>query len=200
MESIVNSNLFCIKLFLIIPQSYFFQAKYKIHLRTSVLNGPLNSFAIQNLVICNNICLSTIFINWKQTHNLCLGKPILSDLKRKIQTWTGIRASDLRISSPVLYYLSYRIPVQVQIFLLRSDNHLFGTYQKFFFFCNHISLNIKNSTHFFNIETKTKHTKPNLTDNFNKHAIWVCLPFLHNYKKGHTFCRTLLLSWHPSLL
>ena len=39
-------------------------------------------------------------INWRKTHNLCLGKFTLSDLKRKIWTWTGIRTLDLRISSP----------------------------------------------------------------------------------------------------
>ena len=55
----------------------------------------------------------------------------LYDLKRKLWTRTGIRTSDLRISSPVLYHLSAGleiqrsevwIPVQVQIFLLRYYN------------------------------------------------------------------------------
>ena len=32
---------------------------------------------------------------------------MISDLKRKIQTWTGIWTLDLRISSPALYPLSY---------------------------------------------------------------------------------------------
>ena len=32
---------------------------------------------------------------------------ILSGLKRKIRIWTGIRTSDLRISSPALYHLCY---------------------------------------------------------------------------------------------
>ena len=32
---------------------------------------------------------------------------ILLDLRIKIWTWTGIQTSDLRISSPALYHLSY---------------------------------------------------------------------------------------------
>ena len=51
--------------------------------------------------------LKSNIINWKQTHNLCLAKFTLSDLKRKTQTWTGSRTSHLRIFSPALYRLSY---------------------------------------------------------------------------------------------
>ena len=47
------------------------------------------------------IWCSNQIINWRQTHNLCIGKFTLSDLKRKIRT------SDLRISGPALYHLSY---------------------------------------------------------------------------------------------
>ena len=41
------------------------------------------------------------FLLWKNVNKS------LSDLKRKIQTWSGIRTSDLRISSPALYHLNY---------------------------------------------------------------------------------------------
>ena len=80
---------------------------------------------------------------WKQPYNLCLRKFKLSDLKRKIRTWTGIQTSDLRITSPALSlelcWFSWqltlkspssirrsevRIPVHVRIFLLRFDNYL----------------------------------------------------------------------------
>ena len=40
------------------------------------------------------------FLLMKVTQNI-------TDLKRKITTWTGIWTSDLRISSPALYHLSY---------------------------------------------------------------------------------------------
>ena len=54
---------------------------------------------------------------------------LLLYLKRKIRTWTGILTSDLRISRPALYHLSYpgshasscsNLPLR--IFLLRSNN------------------------------------------------------------------------------
>ena len=73
-----------------------------------------------------------LFINWKQTRNLCLGKFTLSDLKRKIRTWTGIRTSDLRISSPALYHLSYpgshasscsNLPLEADATLARRCGH-----------------------------------------------------------------------------
>ena len=57
----------------------------------------------------------------------------ISDLKRKIRTWTGIRTSDLRISSPALYHL-------------RSDNvnfprhKLWVSFQLIIWFENHIHL------------------------------------------------------------
>ena len=53
------------------------------------------------------IWYSNQIINWIQSHNLCLGEFTLLDLKIKIRTWTEIRTSDLRISSPALYQLSY---------------------------------------------------------------------------------------------
>ena len=43
---------------------------------------------------------------WSLSRN-SRNSPWLSDLKRKIRTWTGIRSSDLRISSPALYRLNY---------------------------------------------------------------------------------------------
>ena len=72
------------------------------------------------------------FINWRQTHNLCLGKFTLSDLKRKIRTWTGIRTSALRISSPALYHLRYpcshasscsNLPLETDATLARRCGH-----------------------------------------------------------------------------
>ena len=50
--------------------------------------------------------LSNQIIKWKQTYNLYLWKYTLSDFKRNIWTWTEVRD---------------RVPVQVKIFLLKSD-------------------------------------------------------------------------------
>ena len=57
--------------------------------------------------LANKFRLVNQIINWKQTRNLCLRKFTLSYLRRKIWIWTGIRNSELRISRPVLYHLSY---------------------------------------------------------------------------------------------
>ena len=55
-----------------------------------------------------------------------------SDLKRKIWTWTVIRTSHLRISSPVLYHLSYpgslasscsNLPLEMDATLARPCGH-----------------------------------------------------------------------------
>ena len=50
---------------------------------------------------------SNQIIKWKQTYNLCLVKITISDSKRKIQNWIGIRNPDLHISRLALYQLNY---------------------------------------------------------------------------------------------